>query len=227
MEQKFKIGDFVCVGSDRNKGNTVNTHKTFETYTMYNVHMLDDGTFNTCARHQLIKGMSDSEFPDLFHDSSVRYSAVPLKQVFDFVPNTTTTAVSPPPLSLSPLSENDSDQEILAALSELENSTSVTMLTENRRSRNMSDTDMDNIISENENFSTRKKSLCHSKLMRQFFLQIPESREPKDIPPSQLDALLSKFFVSVRQKNGSEYEPSYLRGMLGSFERFLKKTQTI
>jgi len=88
----------------------------------------------------------------------------------------------------------------------------------------MSDTDMDNFISENENVSTRKKTLSHIKLLRQFFLQIGESREPQDIPPSQLDALLSKFFASVRQKNGSEYEPSYLRGMHGSFEGFLKKS---
>lgn len=123
--------------------------------------------------------MSDIEFPDLFHDSSVRYSAVPLKQFFDSVPNTTTTAVSPPPLSLSPLSENDIDQEILAALSRLENATT---LTENSRFRNMSDTDLDKFISENENVSTRKQTLIHINLLRQFFLPIGESREPPRYP---------------------------------------------
>ena len=38
----------------------------------------------------------------------------------------------------------------------------------------------------------------------------------------ELNNLLCKFVVGVRQKNGEEYEPSYLRGMLGSFEHFAR-----
>ena len=39
----------------------------------------------------------------------------------------------------------------------------------------------------------------------------------------ELDYYLCKFVVSVRQNNGNEYEPSYLRGMFGSFERYLRR----
>ena len=39
----------------------------------------------------------------------------------------------------------------------------------------------------------------------------------------ELNNFLCNFFVGVRQKNGEQYEPSYLRGMLGSFERHLKR----
>ena len=39
----------------------------------------------------------------------------------------------------------------------------------------------------------------------------------------KLDNYLCKFAISVRQKNGNEYEPSYLRGMFGSFERYLRR----
>ena len=36
---------------------------------------------------------------------------------------------------------------------------------------------------------------------------------------------MTKFIISVRQADGSEYEPFYLRGMIGSFERYLKRHQ--
>jgi hypothetical protein len=49
------------------------------------------------------------------------------------------------------------------------------------------------------------------------------TREMNTISAIELNNLLCKFVVGVRQKNGEEYEPSYLRGMLGSFERHLKR----
>lgn len=51
-----------------------------------------------------------------------------------------------------------------------------------------------------------------------------EQREIYTIPSTELDNILCKFLVGARQKNGQEYEPSYLRGMLSSYERHLKKT---
>lgn len=59
---------YIYINQDRNKVKILNTYKPFGTYTMYTAHMLDDGTFNTCDRHQLIKGMSCCGFSDLFHD---------------------------------------------------------------------------------------------------------------------------------------------------------------
>jgi hypothetical protein len=43
--------------------------------------------------------------------------------------------------------------------------------------------------------------------------------EMNTISAIELNNLLCKLFVGVRQKNGEEYEPSYLRG----FERHLKR----
>jgi hypothetical protein len=50
-----------------------------------------------------------------------------------------------------------------------------------------------------------------------------DTREMNTIPATELDNLLCKLFVGVRQKNGEEYEASYLRGMLCRFERHLKR----
>jgi len=44
-----------------------------------------------------------------------------------------------------------------------------------------------------------------------------------EIPHVELNELLSKFILSVRTKEGKEYEPSSLRGMVASFERHLKR----
>ena len=59
--------------------------------------------------------------------------------------------------------------------------------------------------------------------MTQYLVQNGENRQIHEIPPYELDALLCKFIIGVRRKNGEEYEPSYLRGMFGSFERYLKR----
>ena len=42
-------------------------------------------------------------------------------------------------------------------------------------------------------------------------------------PPAELNELLSEFILSVRTKEGQDYEPSSLRGMVASFERHLKR----
>ena len=237
MEKDFKIGDFVSVGANGKKGKIVNTNKPFGTYTMYTVHMIDDGTFTTCARHELIKGMSDSEFNALFdpfdNESSATYTAVPISThsatstaavpiATHSATSTATTSsnTSPPPPILSPVRENEIPSDVADVISQLLNPTSTNS---NSRFRSFSDNDIDQFIYENENAATRKKTIGHIKLLNSFLQEVGETREVQNIPPSDLDSLLRKFFVGVRQKNGDEYEPSYLRGMLGSFERYLKK----
>ena len=48
-----------------------------------------------------------------------------------------------------------------------------------------------------------------------------ESRAIEDKPANELDLLLSKFFISIRKQNGTEYEPGTLSGFQCSFERHL------
>ncbi|XP_070550681.1 uncharacterized protein KIAA1958-like [Ptychodera flava] len=49
-----------------------------------------------------------------------------------------------------------------------------------------------------------------------------ETREVLNIPPSELDQLLARFFLSVRQKNGQEYEPDSISSYQKSIERYLR-----
>ncbi|XP_021363676.1 glutamine-rich protein 1-like [Mizuhopecten yessoensis] len=88
---------------------------------------------------------------------------------------------------------------------------------------NMDENDLRNFVDQNENINTKKKTLCHMKLFEHFLNDVNELRQMHQIPTTELDSHLSKFLICVRQKDGSEYQPSYLRGMLGSFERYLKR----
>ena len=48
-----------------------------------------------------------------------------------------------------------------------------------------------------------------------------ESRAIENIPANELDLLLSKFFISVCKKNGTEYETGTLSGFQRSFQCYL------
>ena len=91
----------------------------------------------------------------------------------------------------------------------------------------VSDADVDKFNQDHENDNTKRKTLGHIKLLTQYLVQNGKKPDKSglihEIPPLELDALLCKFIIGVRRKNGEEYEPSYLRGMFGSFERYLKE----
>ncbi len=72
--------------------------------------------------------------------------------------------------------------------------------------------DVDGFVSRNENQATLKKTLGHINLVREFLREKGENRELWFIPQEQLDPLLASFFINVRTKDGSNYEPSSLRG---------------
>ena len=87
----------------------------------------------------------------------------------------------------------------------------------------LTDDDLNDCVLDNENINTRTKTEGHIRLFTQFLMVNNYTREMNTISAIELNNLLCKFVVNVRQKNGEEYEPSYLRGMLGSFERHLKR----
>ncbi|KAJ8297732.1 hypothetical protein KUTeg_024263 [Tegillarca granosa] len=60
---------------------------------------------------------------------------------------------------------------------------------------------------------------------KQFPAKNNELNEPHNIPPTELNNHLAKFIISVRQKNGDEYQPSCLRGIIGSIKRCLKRNR--
>ena len=52
-------------------------------------------------------------------------------------------------------------------------------------------------------------------------MSMKEARQIENIPASELDLLLSKFFISVRKQDSSEYEPATLSCFQRSFQRHL------
>ena len=85
------------------------------------------------------------------------------------------------------------------------------------------DDTIESLIEEHENPNTVKKTKREVALLTMFLQRKGETREIAEIPPVELNELLSEFILSVRSKEGQEYEPSSLRGMVASFERHLKR----
>ncbi|XP_033753194.1 zinc finger MYM-type protein 4-like [Pecten maximus] len=85
--------------------------------------------------------------------------------------------------------------------------------------------DVGKFIEGNENKNTLVKTLSNLKLLNEFLTSkySNETRPIHCIPACDLDNYLASFIVSVRTKDHKEYEPSTQRGMIGSFDRHLRK----
>ena len=83
--------------------------------------------------------------------------------------------------------------------------------------------EVEDFIDNEECSDTRKKTKSDMALLSSFMAKEKENRQLEEIPPQELDNYLSRFLLSVRKKNGDEYEPSTLRGFIASIERYLKK----
>ncbi|CAH3162433.1 unnamed protein product [Porites lobata] len=89
------------------------------------------------------------------------------------------------------------------------------------------DVSVEDFISEQENESTKKKTLQNVAVLQQFLASKNEERKLEEIPPEELNEYLSEFIITVRTKDKQdEYEPSSLRGFIASFERYLKRKIT-
>lgn len=90
------------------------------------------------------------------------------------------------------------------------------------------DVSVEDFISEQENESTKKKTLQNVAVLQQFLASKNEERKLEEIPPEELNEYLSEFIITVRTKDKQEeYEPSSLRGFIASFERYLKRKITV
>ncbi|XP_070531551.1 uncharacterized protein KIAA1958-like [Ptychodera flava] len=96
--------------------------------------------------------------------------------------------------------------------------------TDGRQSRfaTLSSVDLDNFVADQQNKETVRKTNGHIALFKEYLAENGERRDVCDIPPTELDPLVGKFLCGVRKEDGSEYEPSYLRGMFSSLERHLR-----
>ena len=79
-------------------------------------------------------------------------------------------------------------------------------------------------IEDQENENTRKKTQQNVALLKEFLTLKNESRLVEEIPPKELNAYISEFIITVQKKdNNEDCEPSSLRSLMASFERYLKK----
>ena len=70
----------------------------------------------------------------------------------------------------------------------------------------------------------KKKTQQNVALLEEFLTLRNESRHIEEIAPKELNAYITEFIITVRKKDGNEdYEPSSLRSLMASFERYLKK----
>lgn len=181
MEKEFKIGDSVSVRTDKQKGRIVNKLKPFGTFTMYTVHLLNDGTMVTAAKHALVKGMEDDEFNQMLPTTS----NIDLSSLISNNSNinlSTTTAMPqplvpatitdpPPPPQQCNTSESITDNQfsnstfeddldantIEALFNEIFNKTQQ----KSEMFKTIPNDDIDNFIFQNENENTRRKTLSH------------------------------------------------------------------
>ena len=104
-----------------------------------------------------------------------------------------------------------------------ENANSSKIKPSDERFRDVKFDDIDNFLIENENENTRKKTTSNMNLFRAYLVQTGEKTEIENLSAESLNEKFRTFLLSVRKKDGSEYEPTTLRGFLCSLDRYLRQ----
>jgi integrase len=90
----------------------------------------------------------------------------------------------------------------------------------------MSDDELTEFVNKQENVNTKRKTAYEIQLFREFIqaanLELLSSTSIHELSAADLNDLLSKLIYGVRKRDGSEYEPTTLRGFLASIRRYLK-----
>jgi hypothetical protein len=203
----FKVGDQVQVGPQGEKGKIIEIYRPLGTYPMYKVHLMTTGTVTTAAVHELVKGMPDHDFQDLFDCFS--------NDAF---------AEEPPliarPLHLGPMPTStvgSSSLEIDQGAEVVDQSNSIPAPQKSRFAP--LPVHPLEFVRDSKNKNTNYKTEGHIKVVRQFLDENSERRPIHEIPPIELNELLMKFLLSVRKVDGGEYEPTSLRGYISSLDR--------
>ena len=88
----------------------------------------------------------------------------------------------------------------------------------------VSEDDVDKLIAQQEKENTKKKTMYDLNIVLKFLREVrKEERELEKIPPEELNVYLGEFIIAARTKKGEQYEPSSLRGMLSSVDRYLTR----
>ena len=81
----------------------------------------------------------------------------------------------------------------------------------------------EDFIFSQENRRTLQKTQRDVSLLESFLKTKNEERKIEEIPAVELNQYISQFIIAVRTKDGNEYEPTSLRSLVASFERYLKR----
>ena len=85
---------------------------------------------------------------------------------------------------------------------------------------------IDELIGQQENENTKKKTMYDLNIVLKFLREVrKEERELEKISPEELNVYLSEFIIAARTKKGEQYEPSSLRGILSSVDRYLTRRE--
>ena len=84
------------------------------------------------------------------------------------------------------------------------------------------DKPIDKFIEDQKNKNTLSKTRKYVSLLTEFLNSKNESRRIEKIPPKELNEYISEFIRAVRRKDGEDFEPSSLRGLICSINRHLK-----
>ena len=76
-------------------------------------------------------------------------------------------------------------------------------------------------LEQQQNSNTKRKTTNDLNLFQNYLTSQNESRFPQFIPPAELSEYISGFLLSVRRKNGEEFEPTTLRSFFSSINRHL------
>ena len=100
-------------------------------------------------------------------------------------------------------------------------------MSSNEKCIQISETDTETFIQSMNNDNTWKKTKSDVKLFSEWLHKENADRLIEDIEKDQLDQYLARFFLSVRNSKGEEYEPDTLKSFQASVSRYLmEKTKT-
>ena len=84
----------------------------------------------------------------------------------------------------------------------------------------LDDEELQRFIDRSKAQNTVKKTRSDLNVWYKWCATVSEHRKVEDIPPKELNRLLSHFFVSVKKRNGKEYEPNSLTSFHRSIDRY-------
>ena len=102
-----------------------------------------------------------------------------------------------------------------------ENEQTVPNLSPAEEATSKDEVEIEKFLQEQKSKNTQYKTKSDLNAWKKFCESRKEFRAIENIPANELDLLLSKFFISVRKQNGTEYEPGTLSGFQRSFQRYL------